>query len=131
MDSLVRRVRRATGQAGLISPGDHVAVAVSGGADSVALLRLLLEASADAAWTVAGVLHVHHGLRDEADADEQFVRDLAGEVNLPVDVTRVDVRAAMAARRQSLETAARDLRYAALAVRRRRGRRQGQEPRFQ
>jgi len=117
MHPLVRRVRRAIQDSSLIGPGDRVAVAVSGGADSVALVRLLVELSAGADWSVIGLVHVHHGLRaDEADADERSVRALADSLGLPIDVSRVDVRAAMAATRRSLEAAARDLRYGALAA---------------
>jgi tRNA(Ile)-lysidine synthase len=117
MDPLVRRVCSTIRQRALIDAGDRVAVAVSGGADSVALARLLVEASSGAGWCVAGILHVHHGLRaGEADADEASVRRLAAELALPVDVSRVDVRAAVAATHRSIEAAARELRYDALAA---------------
>jgi len=67
---------------GLMRPGDRVGVAVSGGADSVALLRLLLEARAELG-VVLSVVHFNHKIRGaEADADEQFVRELAGQHGL-------------------------------------------------
>lgn len=91
-----------------------MAVALSGGADSVALTLLLVELAARADWTLAGVIHVHHGLRGpEADLDVAFCRQLASRLPLSIDVVNVDVRAAMAESGRSLEAAARTLRYAA------------------
>ena len=121
MDLLVRRVRRAIRQHHLIDPGDRLAVAVSGGADSVALLLLLAElsngVSSSVPFVLAGAIHVHHGLRgEEADADELFVRTFAERLPTPLEICRVDVRAAMAVTGRSLEATARDLRYAALAA---------------
>ena len=61
----------------LLRAGDRVAVAVSGGADSVALLRMLLELRAELGIVLA-VTHFNHGLRGEqSNADEAFVADLA------------------------------------------------------
>ena len=64
-------------------PGDRVAAAVSGGADSVALLELLLEAR-ERLGIVVALAHYHHGLRgSEADSDAQFVERLAVTRDLP------------------------------------------------
>ena len=66
----------------LLKPGLRLAVGVSGGADSVALLRALAERSGELGL-VLHVAHLHHGLRgEEADADLEFVRALAGELGL-------------------------------------------------
>jgi tRNA(Ile)-lysidine synthase len=114
MSRLARRVLEAIHDGELWGAGDRVAVAVSGGADSVALARLLAELIPGQPWSLAGLIHVHHGLRGaEADADAAFCRALANALSLPFDVTRVDVRAAMAASRRSLESTARTLRYEA------------------
>jgi tRNA(Ile)-lysidine synthase len=86
-----------------------VLVAVSGGADSVALLHALSRLGAELDWRLA-VGHVHHGLRSEADADARFVEGLAADLDCPVSVERV----AVAEGGGSLEAAARDARYAAL-----------------
>ena len=90
-----------------LSPGPGV-VAVSGGADSVALLRALLAAG-------AGPLHVahfHHHLRGaEADEDAAFVRQLAGKTGCAFHLGEADVAAAGG----NLEATARRLRYAWLA----------------
>ena len=57
--------------------GERVAVAVSGGADSVALLVAMADARAETGLVLSAV-HVHHGLRGaEADGDAQFVAELA------------------------------------------------------
>ena len=99
----------------LLAPGDRVAVAVSGGSDSVALAWLLRDLAARARWDVAGLIHVNHQLRGvESDADEAFCRDLASRLTWPVHIERVDVAGRVRARRESVETAARAERYAAL-----------------
>jgi tRNA(Ile)-lysidine synthase len=91
---------------------DRVAVAVSGGSDSVALAWWLHDRAARGEYAVAGMIHVNHGLRGAAsDDDEAFCRALAARLGWPIDVTRVDVAARARARRQSLEVAAREARY--------------------
>ncbi|HET9369888.1 MAG TPA: tRNA lysidine(34) synthetase TilS [Vicinamibacterales bacterium] len=104
----------------LIGVSDRVAVAVSGGSDSVALLRLLVDAARDRSWSVAGVVHVNHGLRAAAAEDEAFVRELAASLALPIEVCRVDVTTAARAARRSVEATARDLRYGCFEDARRR-----------
>ena len=86
----------------------HLGVAVSGGGDSAALFHLLLPVCR-ARGIALTVLHLHHGLRDEADEDARFVEALAAAAGLPF----VSRRAALAARPadgRSLEMAARDAR---------------------
>jgi tRNA(Ile)-lysidine synthase len=99
----------------LFRAGDRVCIALSGGADSVALLLALREANAtkEPLGIVLSALHVHHGLREAADADQAFVRELCARLNIPLTVERVDVAARQAAEREGLEEAARELRYAA------------------
>ncbi len=97
---------------GLLRPGDRVAVAVSGGPDSVALLRVLLELRSELGLVLA-VAHFHHGIRGaEADADQRFVEELARAHSLPLLAAAGDAPAHAAAQGLSLETAARELRYA-------------------
>src|SRR5438093_4697064 len=92
----------------MLAGGETVLVAVSGGADSVALLHLLSGLAAD--WRLRlHVLHVDHQLRAESAADADFVRALGARLGIPVDVATVAVD-----RRGSLEAAARSARYAAL-----------------
>src|SRR4051812_960449 len=111
MQTLQERVKADNRK--LLRPGGRVAVAVSGGADSVFLLRLLLELRGELG-IVLHVAHLNHGIRGaESDADEKFVRELAAEHSL-ADVAHfasVNTPEYAATTRQSLETAARELRY--------------------
>jgi tRNA(Ile)-lysidine synthase len=95
----------------LFAAGDRVCVAVSGGADSTALLRTLL-ARRDALGIVLSVLHVEHGLRGQAAIeDAAFVRTLAEQLGLSCEIVSVDTPQRMADHKESAETAARALRY--------------------
>ena len=86
-------------------------MAVSGGIDSVALLRLMLELRGELG-IVLSVVHFNHKLRGaESDADEQFVANLAREHGLEFHADSGDVARHAADERRSLETAARELRY--------------------
>jgi tRNA(Ile)-lysidine synthase len=96
---------------GLLAPGDRVGVAVSGGADSVALLRLLLELRRELG-IVLSVVHFNHKLREaDSEEDERFVADLAQENKLEFHSASGDVAQHAAREHLSLETAARKLRY--------------------
>ena len=96
----------------LFRPGQRVAVAVSGGADSVALLRRLLE-ERDALGIVLSVAHVHHGIRGvAAEEDAAFVAGIATGYGLPFHLHRANAPAAAATLHETLEEAARNLRYA-------------------
>jgi tRNA(Ile)-lysidine synthase len=91
-----------------IRAGDRLAVAVSGGADSVALLCLLLELRAELG-IVLSVAHVNHKLRgDESDEDERFVAELARQHGLEFHVKEAPVEGKNGS---GIEAAARDLRY--------------------
>ena len=105
----VEKIREYIDANDLIKAGDRVLVAVSGGADSVALLYLL-HSMGNLDLLVA---HLNHGLRgEESDGDELFVRRLAADLGLPVFAERADVRALAADGRLSLEDAGRRARYA-------------------
>jgi tRNA(Ile)-lysidine synthase len=95
----------------LLRPGNRVGVAVSGGADSIALLRLLLELR-DELGLVLSVIHVNHKLRAEESAgDERFVAGVAAKFDLPVFLHQADVGERAAHTGISIETAAREVRY--------------------
>ena len=90
-------------------PGLPFAVALSGGADSTALLIACAQR-----WPgQVRAVHVHHGLQQAADGFEQFCRGLCERLSVPLLVQRVDARASAG---QSPEDAARQARYAALAA---------------
>jgi tRNA(Ile)-lysidine synthase len=96
----------------MLTPGDRVAVAVSGGADSVALLRLLAGLRVELGITLL-VVHFDHALRGaESDADARFVAELSREHSLEFRGEREDVAASAARLHLNLEDAARRLRYA-------------------
>jgi tRNA(Ile)-lysidine synthase len=96
----------------LLKPGMRLAVAVSGGADSVALLRALVKAAPEVGL-VLSVAHVHHGIRGvDADRDAEFVATLAVEHGLMFHRHDVDAPAAARDNKETLEEAARNLRYA-------------------
>lgn len=100
---------------GLLKAGDRVLVAVSGGADSVALLHVLQAMARRERWTLA-VAHLHHGIRGRtADADATFVRGLARRLGLRCVTGRAQVPALARRRGLSLEMAAREARYTFLA----------------
>jgi tRNA(Ile)-lysidine synthase len=89
----------------------RVAVAVSGGADSVALIRRMLEERQKLA-IVLSVVHVHHGIRGAAaDEDAAFVGRLAASHDLVFHLHRADAIVAAAKLHETLEEAARNLRY--------------------
>ena len=95
----------------LLKPGDRVGVAVSGGADSVALLRVLLDLRGELA-IVLSVLHFNHKIRGaDADEDERFVASLADQHGLAFHRSSADVPAYAAEHKLSLETAGREARY--------------------
>jgi tRNA(Ile)-lysidine synthase len=95
----------------LLKAGDRVAVAVSGGADSVALLRILDELRSEVGIVLAAV-HFNHQLRGaDSDLDEQFVVKLAQQLGLELRCESGDVAAYAKEKHLSVETAARKLRY--------------------
>ena len=95
----------------MVENGDAVLVAVSGGADSVALVHILLELAPKYCLRLA-VAHLNHCLREtESDRDEAFVASLAGQLELPFYIGREDVSRYQKQHRLSLEDAARQVRY--------------------
>jgi tRNA(Ile)-lysidine synthase len=94
-----------------LKAGDRVGVAVSAGADSVALLRLLLELRKEIG-IVLSVIHFNHKQRGaESEADEQFVTDLARQYKLELHRESGDVEGYATQKHVSLETAGREMRY--------------------
>lgn len=109
---LEQQVLKAIRSSRMMSPGDCVAVAVSGGADSVALLRLLASLR-DTLGVTLLVAHFNHALRGaDSEADAQSVADLARELSLECLCEREDVAGAAKRQHLNLEDAARRLRYA-------------------
>jgi len=98
-----------------IKPGDRICIAISGGADSVALLLAVHAANTakrDALGVGLSVVHVHHGIRaGEADTDQQFVEDLCSRLDIPLHVHRANIPERVAKTGETIEEAARNVRY--------------------
>lgn len=103
-DSLVDRVAGIISRYSMLSAGDRAGVAVSGGADSVALLHILQRLSGTLQVKLFA-LHLNHRLRGaESDADEEFVRALAGTLGIEIRVGQAEIASG------NLEQAAREAR---------------------
>ena len=107
---LVQRVRHTIQKYHMLPPGS-VVVGVSGGADSVALLHILLRLQGELGIRVHAA-HLNHQIRgEEADADQAFVARLAEQWGVPLVVGSADVPALARERKLALEEAARQARY--------------------
>lgn len=99
-----------------LSPGSALVCAVSGGADSVALLHCLRGLSGELGYALSAA-HFNHCLRgEESDGDEAFVRDLCRGWNIPLTVGRGDAARRARETGESLEEAARALRHGFLSA---------------
>ncbi len=99
---------------GLLKPDDAVVVAVSGGADSTALLNLLVELNQTGDWRLRlHVAHLNHQLRgSHSDQDAVFVQVSADSLSLPCTIDRRDVKSVAERDSSGMEEAARRERYA-------------------
>lgn len=94
--------------ADLFQESDRILLAVSGGVDSVAMVRLFK----DAGYNI-GIAHSNFRLRgEESDGDEAFVRNLAGQFDIPFFIKHFDTKHYALEQKVSIQMAARDLRYA-------------------
>lgn len=108
LNEMVRTVR----QQALFLPGQHLLVAVSGGADSMALLSLLHRLAPSWQLSLTAV-HFNYGLRGgESEGDESFVRTWCGERRVPLVVHRPVL--SKKRRASSLQAVAREVRYTAM-----------------
>ena len=97
-------------QQNMIAKGDHIICALSGGADSVALLFAMYLLK-DKLGIRLSAAHFNHHLRgEESDRDEAFARDFCDRYDIPLYVGGADVKL----NKKGLEAAARDARYAFL-----------------
>jgi tRNA(Ile)-lysidine synthase len=112
MLDVIEQLRDTVGKWEMMPAGlAPVVLMVSGGADSVAMTRLLLEVYPDNNYTI---LHINHGLRGKAaDADEAFVRNLANELGLAYQCRCFNLENIQATQGGNLEELGRDLRYGA------------------
>ncbi len=115
MGELLSEIEKTIQSKRLFRHGQRIVVAVSGGLDSMVLLRVLDRLSARHKWKLA-VAHFNHQLRGkESDADERLVRQTAKQLGWPAQCESADVRQFARTRKLSLEMAARQLRHDFLA----------------
>jgi tRNA(Ile)-lysidine synthase len=108
---MLKRVRKTVAEFLLLEQGDHVLIAVSGGADSVALLRALVLLSPEYKLKLT-TAHLNHGLRGiEADEEERFVRSLCAGIGMECLCKTVDILALKRGKGQSTEESGREERY--------------------
>lgn len=94
----------------MIAPGDCVVAGVSGGADSVCLLFLLLEYASRMPFSLA-VVHVNHLVRSDAGEDAHYVEELCAQNGLPFYLEEADIRRLAEEESCSVEDAGRRVRY--------------------
>jgi tRNA(Ile)-lysidine synthase len=112
---LLKEVSRLLKELALVHSSQPLIVAVSGGADSLALLLLLAQLRQPLGLDIH-VAHLDHGLRgQESLMDARFVEETALRLELPVTLEREDVESFRATHHLSLEAAAREVRYSFLA----------------
>jgi tRNA(Ile)-lysidine synthase len=111
VNAIQQQVRRTIRRHSLCPPGTRVLAGLSGGSDSVALTLLLIDLAQHGDFSVVSLAHFNHQLRPTAARDEQFCRDLAARLGVPIAVEASDVAAYAASQRLSVEDAARRLRY--------------------
>jgi len=108
---IVEKAQKTINEHHMLDHTEKVLVALSGGADSVCLLGILLSLSKKLSFEVLAA-HVNHQLRGEdAEADEEFVRDLCQKWDVPLFVKKADVALLAHEQHISVETAGRNVRY--------------------
>ena len=106
-DALTEKVLEWIGSLKLVSKGERVLCALSGGADSALLLHLLRDTDSE-----IFAAHVNHGIRGkEADDDEIFCRNICHNLTIPFFSCRIDVPAIAKESGMGVEEAAREARY--------------------
>ncbi|HDJ22697.1 MAG TPA: tRNA lysidine(34) synthetase TilS [Candidatus Aminicenantes bacterium] len=108
--ALLEKVKKTILEYRLITSGDKVLLAYSGGVDSTALLHLLLELRKEMGFGLY-LAHFNHQLRPEADEEELFIRERATQLKLSLTVGRANVRQEASRQKLNLEEAARVMRY--------------------
>ncbi|HZK25578.1 MAG TPA: tRNA lysidine(34) synthetase TilS [Oscillospiraceae bacterium] len=108
-----KRVLETIKKRQLLTAGDKVLIAVSGGPDSLSLLHLLHKLAPELRIKLH-LAHINHGLRSEAAAEALAIKKWALQMHLPVTVSRINVKSIQEKQHLSVEAAAREGRYQAL-----------------
>ncbi len=111
MNSFLRNVYKTVKKYNLINPDDTVLVGVSGGADSVALLKSLISLKEILKIKKIAVCHINHNLRETAKRDEDFVRALCKKENIDFFLKSADIKEEKKRLKVSEEEAGRIVRY--------------------
>jgi tRNA(Ile)-lysidine synthase len=112
---MIKKIIASINKYRMLNIGDTVVVAVSGGPDSVALLKFLADISARYKLKLI-VAHFNHALRgEESDQDERFVSELASKLGLTCETGRADVAVDRSLKKAAIEDSARKERYKFLA----------------
>ncbi len=109
---MINRVLEYAAQQHMFEEKDYVVAGVSGGADSVCLLFMLLELKKVFDLEI-GVVHINHLIRREAGEDAEYVRELCRQYDLPFTLVECDVEKIASERHISVEEAGRNVRYEA------------------
>jgi tRNA(Ile)-lysidine synthase len=108
---MLKTIRNTIEKASMLAQGDHLLVAVSGGPDSVALMRVLILLSSEYQLHLT-TAHLNHGLRGaEAKEEEEFVRRLCIEMGIACVCKTIDIRTLQIGSGRSLEAVCREERY--------------------
>ena len=107
---MINQIKKYVEKYHMLNAGDAVVIGVSGGADSVCLLFLLHEIAKSIPLKLM-VVHVNHGIREDASEDADYVRGLCAKMKLPFYLVEEDVKTLAKTKRLSEEEAGRNLRY--------------------
>lgn len=109
---MIKKVKAYVEKYHMLAAGDVIVAGVSGGADSVCLLLVLLELQKEIPFRTV-VVHINHGIRKEAAEDAAYVRTLCEQFGIPFYLVEADAQALANKNRLSLEEAGRHIRYRA------------------
>ncbi|HVO66817.1 MAG TPA: tRNA lysidine(34) synthetase TilS, partial [Syntrophales bacterium] len=107
---MIKKVKEAIKKYRMLEPGDTAVVAVSGGPDSLALLKVLKILSNEYRLTLI-TAHLNHGLRLEADQEARFVHEISKEMGIEFECKTVDINFLRKGTGKSIEDISRDERY--------------------
>ena len=107
---MLNKIEKAAERYNLFQKGDSITVALSGGADSTALLHALVQLGEKYSLNVTAA-HLNHKLRgDESDRDEQFVRKMCDDLGVELVCESSDITS-LAKKGEGIEECARRVRY--------------------
>ena len=107
------RVKKTIEEHSLVNIGDVLVLGLSGGPDSLCLLHILKDLEGEYGFSLRA-FHLNHMIREEAEGDEEFVRERCEKLGVPLDCFKADVTAEAKEKGQSVETAGRNIRHAIL-----------------